>query len=202
MPLAAGMVALTCAGCSGGGDASADASTTVPEVVETTVATTTFPSSTSTTTVPLYSFDGSVPPPELVNTGDDFDAIYRSLDEYGNWLLAHNPDVALIGNIVPVGTEYFKTYEDDLAILNREGLRLYLAPSDAERIDLVDLVDEFASLLVTHVEADLVIVDSAGAVVDRARVPRRLRSVLMVRDGAGYWRLVSLEPAGEAVPEP
>ncbi len=47
---------------------------------------------TTTTTMPEFSFDDSVPPPELINTGTDYVAILKSLESYGNWLAAHRPD--------------------------------------------------------------------------------------------------------------
>jgi hypothetical protein len=86
-PVGIVVVALALGACSGDDDddASADASTTAPEAEQTT---TLPPGPTTTTTVPLYSFDGSVPAPELVDTGDDFDAIYRSIDAF-NVALAH-----------------------------------------------------------------------------------------------------------------
>jgi hypothetical protein len=55
--------------------------------------------STTTTTEPPYSFDGSIPPPRLVNTGTDYDAMVRSLAEYAAWLEAHHPDLCLISEV-------------------------------------------------------------------------------------------------------
>ena len=41
---------------------------------------------------PLYSFDNSVPPPKLINTGTNYKQILQSLLDYGNWISAHRPD--------------------------------------------------------------------------------------------------------------
>ena len=58
----------------------ADASGDAEKQSKPKVTTTTAPSTTTTTTPPPYSFDGSVPAPELINTGTDYEAIYRSLE--------------------------------------------------------------------------------------------------------------------------
>jgi hypothetical protein len=84
------LLALILAGCGASADAS-DGNPTAKSTSTTTVAPT-----TTTTVPPPYSFDGSVPPPKLVNTGTDYEAIYRSLSEYGDWLLAHQPDASLV----------------------------------------------------------------------------------------------------------
>ena len=71
------LLALVLAGCGAGADASADASDGHPAA--TSRSTTTVAPTTTTTVPPPYSFDGSVPPPKLINTGTDYEAIYRSL---------------------------------------------------------------------------------------------------------------------------
>ena len=68
------LLALILAGCGASADAS-DGNPTAKSTSTTTVAPT-----TTTTVPPPYSFDGSVPPPKLVNTGTDYEAIYRSLE--------------------------------------------------------------------------------------------------------------------------
>ena len=95
------------AACSGDDDetASADAPTTTTSAEVTTTApvtATTVP--TPPTTPPPYSFDGSVPAPPLLNTGDDYAAIFESLDAYGGWLLAHNPEVRSLHDAYVLGT--------------------------------------------------------------------------------------------------
>ena len=65
----------------------ADASGDMEKESKPKVTTTTAPSTTTTTTPPPYSFDGSVPAPPLVNTGTDYEAIFRSLSAYGRWLV-------------------------------------------------------------------------------------------------------------------
>src|SRR5262245_1311496 len=85
--------ALALAGCGGSGDRAASDHTT-----------TSAPAPTTTTTVPPpYSFDNSVPPPKLINTGSNYASIARSLDDYGHWLYAHHPDPVLAAEISIVG---------------------------------------------------------------------------------------------------
>ncbi len=96
---AAFIVFVALAACSGDDDetasAEAPATTTTAVATTTTAAPTTSTVPTPPTTPPPYSFDGSVPAPPLINTGNDYAAIFESLDAYGGWLLAHNPDDAV-----------------------------------------------------------------------------------------------------------
>ena len=55
---------------------------------------------TTTTSTPEFSFDDSVPPPKLVNTGTNYVAILKSLEAYGNWLAAHRPDPSFASEIL------------------------------------------------------------------------------------------------------
>ncbi len=77
---------LSVAACS-----SSETKAAVPSTAPASSTTTTAPRPTTTTTVPLYSFDNSVPPPKLVNTGNDYKRILRSLLEYEAWIAAYRP---------------------------------------------------------------------------------------------------------------
>lgn len=98
-----------------------------------TTATTGRPRATTTTTTtrtpppefgfPAFSFDESVPPPKLVNTGTDYVAILKSLVEYGNWLGGHRPNPALTASIVARGTKLYDLYVQDLTRLRANGKR-------------------------------------------------------------------------------
>ena len=48
---------------------------------------------------PLYSFDNSVPPPKLVQTGTDYKRIMQSLLDYENWMAAHHVDPGLVRKV-------------------------------------------------------------------------------------------------------
>jgi hypothetical protein len=72
---------------------------------------------------PEFSFDESVPPPKLVNTGTDYVAILKSLVEYGNWLGAHRPNPTLTASIVARGTKLYDLYVQDLTRLRANSKR-------------------------------------------------------------------------------
>jgi hypothetical protein len=91
------------------------ATTGRPRATTTTTATTTPP--------PAFSFDESVPPPKLVNTGKDYVAILRSLVDYGNWLGAHRPNPTLTASIVARGTKLYDLYVQDLTRLRANSKR-------------------------------------------------------------------------------
>jgi len=199
MPLAAGMLVLAGAGCSGGGDASADASTTVPRAVGSTVPSTTVPAPTSTTTVPLYSFDGSVPPPELVTTGDDFEAIYRTIDAYSRWIGAHYPDVNVIGKIAAFGSSSYQAYEESVGTLARENLRKYEEGGEVLAVEVLDRVQSFVTLRVSYAPETVTLVSEDG-VRDRRTRDERAYIVLLATSGQG-WRLASLSIVSDAAVE-
>lgn len=71
-------------GACGDDDDARPVTTTTPDPADTTI-TTAEPTSTTATT----TFAQADTPPELVNTGEDFDAIVRSFVAYGSWLGAH-----------------------------------------------------------------------------------------------------------------
>jgi len=87
------------------------------------VAPTTIPRTTTTTSTPDFSFDDSVPPPKLINTGTNYVAILKSLSAYGNWLAAHRPDPALVSTIVAGGTKENELFKRDLTRLRDNNRR-------------------------------------------------------------------------------
>jgi hypothetical protein len=90
----------------------------------TTTATAATAATAATTTEGIdFSFDESVPPPKLVNTGNDYVAIVRSLVEYGNWLGAHRPIPSLTATIVAKGTTLYDLYVQDLTRLSANHVR-------------------------------------------------------------------------------
>ncbi len=111
--------------CSGGsknaepGATKPSASTGAPRT------TTTAPRPTTTTTsTPEYSFDDSVPPPKLINSGTNYIAILESMNRYGSWLAAHHPDPALVATIVVPGTKQHRLLALDMTHLGDNHLRL------------------------------------------------------------------------------
>jgi hypothetical protein len=109
--------ALLAGACSAAKAASDGESPGHPGVVLTTP--TARPSPTTTaTTVPAYSFDNSVPPPPLLNTGTDYVAIIKSLQAYGDWTTSHLPDPKLVDRFVARGTQLSSAYVKTLTILH------------------------------------------------------------------------------------
>ncbi|MGQ0823477.1 MAG: hypothetical protein ACT4OX_00360 [Actinomycetota bacterium] len=184
------------AGCSGGDDDSDESVTTTPV----TEATTLFASTTTEpepTTVRLYSFDGSVPPPPLVNTGTDYEAIYRSIDAYQHWLYGHNPDPELIDEIVVPATSIYDAYESDVADLIEHDARNYDTASVITRVEATVVERNAVTLLVDYEDDRSVVVARAGEVLDDARLrsPSRV-IILLTSDASGRWRIRSVDDAG------
>jgi hypothetical protein len=88
------------------------------------VAPTTALRTTTTTSTPAFSFDDSVPPPKLINTGTNYVAILKSLEAYGNWLAAHHPDPHLAEGFVAAGTHLSDSYVALLSTLRDKRQRL------------------------------------------------------------------------------
>ena len=198
------LVTLALGACSGDdNDASADADAPPSSTTALAESTTTLPPEpTTTTTVPLYSFDGSVPPPELVNMGDDYEAIYRSLDAYDFWIDAHNPDPELVKNFAVEGTDQYETQLGDVETLLSTDARSYVIEPDAASVELIDQQENVVSLRVEYPQRYRVLVDRSGNVIDEATVAPRSLIVLMSADPLGTWRLSSVThapPADEPV---
>ncbi|MGQ0826048.1 MAG: hypothetical protein ACT4OX_13640 [Actinomycetota bacterium] len=187
------------AGCSGGDDDSEESRTTTPVTEATTVpapSTTTEAEPTTTTTVPLYSFDGSVPPPPLVNTGTDYEAIYRSLDAYQHWLYGHNPDPQLIDEIVVPGTSIYAAYERDVGILIDNDARDYDTASVVTGVEVTAEEPSAVTLLVEYTDDRKVIIGRDGNVIDEAQLQSPSRSIVVLTvDATGRWRVAASENA-------
>jgi hypothetical protein len=82
------------------------------------------PTPTNRRSAAAFSFDHSVPPPALVDTGTDYVAIAKSVEAYGNWLGAHRPDPTLVPATVAPGTQLLKRYVDNLTSLRDANTRV------------------------------------------------------------------------------
>lgn len=179
------------AGAPSATSAAGSASTTAP-LPETS---TSVPQPTTTTSIPLYSFDGSVPPPTLVNTGDDFDAIFRSIDAYSTWLLAHSVDLDRVKDIAVFGSAQYRAYEDDIRGLRESNLRLYDEGPTITDLRVVDRVANVVTLRLVYSTDRRVVVDANGQTIDEKAFPATPLVALLESDSSGSWRLVSIEPA-------
>ena len=111
-------VAVGLAACSGGSKAAVPRDSSVSRGSGSSAsATTAHPGPTTTTSRPEYSFDDSVPPPKLLNTGTNYVAIVKSLEIYGNWLSAHRPDLAFGPRILRPDPELLVLFSRDLVRL-------------------------------------------------------------------------------------
>jgi hypothetical protein len=201
-------VVFATAACGGGGDRGAASPPLAVAPVTTSstlvVPTTSTSAVTTTTTVPPYSFDGSVPPPPLVNTGRDFDAVYRSLDAYTHWLYAHMPDPDLVVEVAATGTRLSATYGDEVSQLRTSGIRMYDVNSRIRSIEVVDEHEDLVALRVSYDRDRRVLIDSTGWVVDDEALPPVVADALLAADSDDRWRLAALNavsnPAVEIAP--
>jgi hypothetical protein len=183
------LLALMLAGCAGGADASADASK--DEVEPTT--TSTAPATTTTTVPPPYSFDGSVPPPPLVNTGTDYPAIYRSLSAYATWLLAHNPDSSLIGEAYVAGSPIYDRLKNDTAIASERHVRLVEEEGPLE-VETISVVSSAASVRVKESVAVQRLLAEDGRVLQEHHFPKPLEwTAILQKDESGRFRIAAVD---------
>jgi hypothetical protein len=185
------LLALVLAGCGGSADASADASdghptATSPEPTGAPTTTTTIP--------PPYSFDGSVPPPKLINTGTDYAAIYRSLSTYGSWLLAHRPESSLLPDAYVVGTPVFDRFKNDIDTAKAHDLRL-IDVNDHLEVSVVGATPPIVSLRVTEYVDKVQSIARDGTVADEGDYSNPLHWLATLHLDGDRWRIASVELA-------
>jgi hypothetical protein len=117
---------------------------------------------TSTTVV-----DTSSSPPELKNSGEDWDQIVRSISQYQSWLFVH-PNPALLDNIMLRSYDGYAQHQLGLTNLATKGWR-YDPPFRPITVDLVRLQDrprpDLAVVFVRSTSPANRVVDANGAVV-------------------------------------
>jgi hypothetical protein len=163
-------------------------------------------STASPTTAPAATIDlskpipgGSLhgtPRPPLENTGDDYVAIFESLDGTLRWL-TENPEVSVVSDIYVPGTP-----DHDAGVQNFQYLidRGWRAADEGYRVLSVDVIDtraEAVSLrVVDQFDAEQV-VDAQGQRVGDGRVHTgpQTWSLLLTPDSAGRWRIAYWSPA-------
>ena len=147
------------------------------------------------TTTPLYSFDGSVAPPEIVNTGSDYVAIARSLLGYVSWLKLHNPDVRLLANVYVEGTDLIERISPNLVLLAEHNLR-YVDVDQSVEIETVTIDSDLVTFkALEHITAER-LVDPTGKVVDeKPSGPLNTYIVVMTADSDGRWRIADIAAA-------
>jgi hypothetical protein len=154
---------------------------------------TTTATSTSTSTTPDFSFDDSVAPPRLVNTGTDYVAILKSLESYGNWMAAHRPDPSLAVTTVAPGTRLLDDYLRDTTNLrdnNRREVERLDGPSEYTILSATP--DAFSARVVENISAHQV-VDPSGHVTSEARFTGPTTYLDLVVRAGGHWYLADIE---------
>jgi len=115
-------------------------------------------------------------PPALATTGDNWDQIMRSLDDYSNWMFEH-PDPALVGNYATTDCPCFAPLKTSLADYEAKGQH-FMGPDDKiDRVDLSAVVvpagasvaqAQRVSLYVVSESLANGLIDSAGQVLQRS----------------------------------
>ncbi len=149
---------------------------------------------TTTTTTPAYSFDDSVPPPKLLNTGTDYVAIVKSLGEYGNWLAAHRPDPALAKKILAPGSPLLVLVSRDLTRLRDNGQRLIEKVRSPAAYTTISATADAASMRADESILLHETVDSRGRVTSLVPFPEHSTYRVLIVLVQGQWRVSSDEP--------
>lgn len=154
---------------------------------------------TSTTTAPkpppLYSFDNSVPPPPLINTGTDYPRIINSLLAYGDWLYGHRPDVSLVPNIAAPSSQVERAFDHDLPTLAHLHRRFYEIDSGPQTLTVISANDDSVSARLAQRLRRQEVVDQSGKVASsKAREePTTTYSLLLMRARDGKWYMAALD---------
>jgi hypothetical protein len=149
------------------------------------------PSSTTTTSTPEFSFDDSVPPPKLVNTGTNYVAILKSLNAYLVWTAAHHPDPALVDQFAAGGTNLSKSYVDTLMTLRKKSQRFVERLDGPDQYTIIShTADAFSATIVQRITAHDV-VSRSGDVVRSARFRGQTKYLALAARTAGHWYLAS-----------
>jgi hypothetical protein len=138
-------------------------------------------------------------PPELRNTGEDWDQIVRSIVEYREWLFNH-PDPALLDRIQVPSYEFFAEGQLGLTNLATKGWR-YDPPLEPLTVELVRLQERIDNVVILFIRfgptPPIRVVDPNGAVVqDSPGVPPNAILWTLVREPADneHWRLSKVTP--------
>jgi hypothetical protein len=184
-------VLAACSGGSGGGGGKASPKTSPP---------TTAPPTTIDLSKPIPggSLHGT-PRPPLENTGNDYAAIFKSLDAGIRWL-TENPDPALVSDIYVPGTAE-----------HANGVRLYQELVDKRwraadegyqllSVDVVDAQPQAVSLRVVDQFDIERIVDASGKQVGDRKVHTgpQTWTVLLSPDASGHWMVANWAPVDGA----
>jgi hypothetical protein len=148
---------------------------------------------TAPTATPDFSFDDSVPPPRLVNTGTDYVAILKSLSSYGSWLGAHRPNPALTSSIAARGTTLYDLYVQDLTRLRdnaTRGIEKFRGPSEYTILSVRP--EAFSAKVVEHILVHRTVVAS-GRVTGEVHFTRPTTYLMLAVLVGGRWYLAAVD---------
>ncbi len=178
------------AACSQSTTTGAPAGTTIGTTVGTTAAE---PGATVSMTRPEFSFDDSVPPPRLVNTGTDYVAILKSLENYGSWLAAHRPDPALASNVLAGGTRLLVLFSRDLTRLRDNSRREIEQDQHPSRYTIVSTTPDAFSIRVDEGAQVHKVVDATGRVMSQLRSDSPATYLDLAVLSGGRWLLAAVD---------
>ncbi|MGH9189975.1 MAG: hypothetical protein ACRD0Q_08095 [Acidimicrobiales bacterium] len=151
------------------------------------------PSST-TPAIPATTQRSEPPAPSIVDTGEDLDAVVRSLIAFHDWIVAH-PDPALLVRTTDASCACFASTQknlSDLAVKRwryEESRRTEVLRTRPERVDPT-VVDVFVVLR----SDEALVLDQAGQVVDREPAyPPTSYFYTLRRGPEGRWRITQIE---------
>lgn len=157
---------------------------------------------TTAATAPISAPGGQLQPPELRNTGEDFDAVVRSLENFTRWVYQHDPDPRWTGSIMHPECECFKETENRLTALKSEGQHFNSSGEQIRKVIVRDRLDiNQVTVYVVYAGRTAGVVDAAGAVVQESEeLPPTGINLELRRGDDGRWRTVQevfLGPPGE-----
>jgi hypothetical protein len=151
------------------------------------------PSSTTTTSTPEFSFDDSVPPPKLVNTGTNYVAILKSLESYGNWLGSHRPDPALVSTTIARGTKLNELFSRDLSRLRANGRRQVEVLGGPSSYTVLSANPAAFSMKVTEDVRSHRVVVPGGRVTSEVRYSGLTTYLVLVVLVDGHWTVATFD---------
>jgi hypothetical protein len=163
-----------------------------------TPATTRTPTHTATTArpaparpTPAFSFDDSVPPPKIVDTGTDYVAVLTSFRLYCNWLAAYRPDPALL-SLIDVPGRTHEGFATDLEWYRANRRRAIEVMRGSVRFTIVSTrPDAFSAKSVEDIAAHQE-VDANGVVTSDIRYRAPTTYLWLAVRVSGKWRLASI----------
>ncbi len=165
---------------------------------------TTAPSTTSA--APTATTLDPSKPPELRNTGEDFDAIVRSVEAFENWVYQYDPDPKWVPEYIdPRNSDEFgfKRTQESLAALKAAGERYNSATTRIHKVIVRDRVSEHqVGVYVVREHLGGAVVDRNGNVVlELETLPPTGYFEDWVRGEDGRWRLFHQVVLGPPSPD-